>query len=138
MKKTIKILAVAIVTVLLCLTFVSCGAPNADPDKALEALKENGINWATKDDVATPLVLRGLGVDDVDCVVSGTGKIDGEYAHITIIYFEEAEDAKEEWEDVLKYADDEKDDEAKDSEWVCKKSGKMIYFGTKNAVAAAK
>ena len=137
MKKTIKIL-LSVVTVIFCFSFVSCGGPNTDPDKAMEALKENGVNWVTKDDVAMPLVLRGLGIEDVDCVVSGTGKIDGEYAHITIIYFEEAEDAKKEWEDVQKYAKDDKDDEAKDSEWVCKKSDKMIYYGTKNAVAAAK
>lgn len=138
MKKTIKILAVAMVAIMLCLTLASCGAPNADPDKALESLKENGVNWAGKDDKIAPGLMKMAGIDGVDCVVSGTGKIEDEYAHITIIYFEEAEDANEEWEDVQKYADDEKDDEAKDSEWVFKKSGKMIYYGTKNAVAAAK
>ena len=85
-----------------------------------------------------PLALGALGVKDIDCVVSGTGKIDDEYAHITIIYFEENADANDSWEKVQEYADKNKDDDAKDSEWVCKKSGKMIYFGTKNAVAAAK
>ena len=138
MKMTIKILAVAMVAIMLCLTLASCGAPNSDPDKALEALKENGVTWAGKDDKVAPGLMKIAGIDGVDCVVSGTGKIDDEYAHITIIYFEEAEDAKEEWEDVQKYADDEKDEDAKDSKWVCKKSGKMIYYGTKNAVAAAK
>ena len=138
MKKTIKILAATMIIVVFSMTLVSCGGPNTDPDKALEALKENGINLATKDDKAMPLVLKGLGIDDVECVVSGTGKIDDEYAHITIIYFEEAEDAKDEWEAVKKYAVEDKEEEVKDSEWVCKKSGNMIYFGTKNAIAAAK
>ena len=138
MKKAIKILVATMIIVVFSMTLVSCGGPNTDPDKALEALKENGINLATKDDKAMPLVLKGLGIDDVECVVSGTGKIDDEYAHITIIYFEEAEDAKDEWEAVKKYAVEDKEEEVKDSEWVCKKSGNMIYFGTKNAIAAAK
>ena len=54
------------------------------------------------------------------------------------MYFEEAADANDSWDKIQEYADKNKDDDAKDSEWVCKKSGKMIYFGTKNAVAAAK
>jgi len=138
MKKTLRIVAIAMVAVMLCLSLASCGGPNADPDKALEALEDNGVKWAAKDDTILPGILALGGIEGVDCVVSGTGKIDDEYAHITIIYFEEAEDAKNEWEDVQEYAEEEKDDDAKDSEWVCKKSGKMIYFGTKNAVAAAK
>jgi len=138
MKKTLRIVAIAMVAVMLCLSLASCGGPNADPDKALDALKDNGVDWAIKDDTLTPGLLALAGIEGVDCVVSGTGEIDDEYAHITIIYFEEAEDAKNEWEDVQEYAEEEKDDDAKDSEWVCKKSGKMIYFGTKNAVAAAK
>ena len=138
MKKTLRIVAIAMVAVMLCLSLASCGGPNADPDKALEALEDNGVKWAVKDDTIIPAGLAVLGIEGVDCVVTGTGKIDDEYAYITIIYFEEAEDAKNEWEDVQEYAEEEKDDDAKDSEWVCKKSGKMIYFGTKNAVAAAK
>ena len=138
MKKTVRFVALAMVALMLCLALASCGGPNADPDKALASLKENGVNWAAKDDTILPITLKAIGIDGVDCVVSGTGKIEDEYAHITIIYFDETEDANEEWEDVQKYADKEKDDEAEDSNWVCKKSGKMIYFGTKNAVAAAK
>ncbi len=138
MKKSVRILALALVAVMLCLTLTSCGGPNADPDKALEGLKEGGIKIAAKDTTIIPAALKLAGIDGVDCVVSGTGKIDDEYAHLTIIYFEEAKDAKESWEKAQEYADKEKDDEAKDSEWVVKKSGKMIYYGTKNAVSAAK
>ena len=132
MKKSIRLLALAMLTVMLCLTLASCGGPNADPDKALENLKENGLPLSVK----VPNIVSGLGVDGVDCVVTGTGKIDDEYAHITIIYFEDSASAKDAWEDVQKFADDEKGNDAKD--WVCKKSGKMIYFGTKAAVKAAK
>ena len=138
MKKIISIVCLIALTVSCLLAFTSCGAPNSDPAKALETLKENGITWAAKDDVVIPGLLKIAGVDNIDCVVSGTGKIDDEYAHITIIYFDSAEDAKAEWEDVQDYAENKKDDDAKDSEWVCKRSGKMIYYGTKNAIAAAK
>ena len=137
MKKTIRLIAVAMVAVMLCLSLASCGAPNADPDDALAALKDNGISWAGKDTLLIPLALKALGVDGIDCVVSGTGKIDEEYAHVTIIYFDEKDDANDAWEKVQEYADKQKDDEAGDN-WVCKKSGKMIYYGTKNAVKAAK
>ena len=136
MKKSIRLLALAMVTVMLCLTLASCGGPNADPDKAVDALKENGVTWAGKDAVIIPGALKIMGVEGVDTVVSGTGKIEDEYAHITIIYFEDSASAKDAWEDVQEFADGKKNKDAKD--WVCKKSGKMIYFGTKAAIAAAK
>ena len=41
MKNILKVAAIAMVTVMLCLTLASCGGPNADPDDALAALKEN-------------------------------------------------------------------------------------------------
>lgn len=137
MKKTLRILALTLVTVMLCLTLASCGGPNADPDKAVAALKENGVTWAVKDEYGVPAALKLAGVDGVDCVVTGTGKIDDKYAHVTVIYFDEAEDAKEAYEKVEKYAETYKKD-AEDSDWVFKKSGKTIYFGTKDAIKAAK
>lgn len=137
MKKSIRLIALALVSVMMCLALVSCGGPNADPDKALEALKDNGVTWAVKDATVTPGLLKLAGVDNVDCVVSGTGKIDDKYAHITIIYFDEAADANDAWEKVQEMSEDDKKD-AEDSDWVVKKSGKMIYYGTKDAVKAAK
>ena len=138
MKNILKVAAIAMVTVMLCLTLASCGGPNADPDDALAALKENGVTWAAKDNTVLPGVYKLLGVDDVECVVSGTGKIDGEYAHVTIIYFEEKDDANDAWEKIQKESEDDKKDADEDAEWVCKKSGKMIYYGTKEAINAAK
>ena len=135
-KNIIRIIAVCLVCVTSCVMLASCGAPNQDPDKALESLKNNGVVWAGKDDTYLPGVLTIAGVKGVDCVVSGTGKIDDDYAHITIIYFDTAKDANEAWDDIQDRAEDEKKD-AEDSQWVCKKSGKMIYYGTKNAIKAA-
>ena len=138
MKNVLRFAAVAMVAIMLCLTLASCGGPNADPDDALAALKENGVTWAAKDNTVLPGVYKLLGVDNVECVVSGTGKIDGEYAHVTIIYFEEKDDANDAWEKIQKESEDDKKDADEDAEWVCKKSGKMIYYGTKEAINAAK
>ncbi|MBO5313437.1 MAG: hypothetical protein J6B29_05665 [Clostridia bacterium] len=137
MKKVLSIVCLLALTVCCLFTLVSCGGPNSDPDKALEALKENGVTWAGKDETIIPGALRFLGVKNINCVVTGTGEIEEEYAHITIIYFDSADDADEYWDEVEDYAEEKKDDKAEDSEWVCEKSGKMIYYGTKNAVKAA-
>ena len=56
MKKTIKLIALAMAAVILCLALASCGGPNADPDKALAALKDNGVTWAAKDKVVSRLL----------------------------------------------------------------------------------
>ena len=138
MKRVLSLICVLALAISCLFIFASCGAPNSDPEKAVAALKENGIEKAGKDTTVIPGLLKIAGVDDVDCVVSGTGEIDDEFAHVTIIYFEDAEAASDEWEDVQKYAEDHKDEKAEDSKWVCEKSGKMIYFGTKNAIKAAK
>lgn len=138
MKKTLRLLAIGMAVVMICLTLASCGGPNSDPDKALSALKENGVTWAVKDSSIVPAALRLRGVKGVSDVVSGTGKIDDKVAHITIVYFDDAKAAKEAWEAVEKYADEKKDEEKAESTWVCKRSGKMIYFGTEDAVKAAK
>ncbi|MBQ8408037.1 MAG: hypothetical protein IJY39_04160 [Clostridia bacterium] len=138
MKKSIvKVLALTLVAVMMCLALVSCGGPAKDPADAKAALDENGYT-ATKidNDGLGALALAALsvaGIKDVECVVSGTNS-DGE--HVTIIYFEDKDAANAEWEDVQAYAEDEKDDE--ETDWVVKKSGNMIYFGTKAGVKAAK
>lgn len=134
MKKTIRIIAVAMVALMLMLTLTSCGKPNSDPDKALDALKENGIALAAKDTTITPAALMLLGVKDIDCVVSGTGKTnDGENATITVIYFEDSSAAKDAFDKVKEWAEEDNDD----SDFVFKRSGAMIYFGNKAGVKAA-
>ena len=82
----------------------------------------------------SPCAARDCALYRLAC--TGTGKIDDKFAHITIIYFDSAENATASFEAVEKYSADDKDD-AKDN-WVFKKSGKMIYYGTTEAVKAAK
>ena len=131
MKKTIRLLAIAMVAVMLCLSLASCGGPNANPDKAIEGLKDEDV-------LARKLSSSEFGIDvpGVDCVVTGVGVIDGEGAFISIIYFEKSSDANDAWDEVKEMFENDKKDE--DAKVVIKKSGKMIYCGTKNAIKAAK
>ncbi|MBQ7828909.1 MAG: hypothetical protein IJ345_01390 [Clostridia bacterium] len=132
MKKSIvRILALSLVAVMMCVVLVSCGGPNADPDKALASLKDNEYS-AAEDKLLIPTALRLLGVDDIDTVITGTNK-DGE--HVTVIYFEDKAAANDAWEDVQEYFEETSDE---DSNWTIKKSGAMIYWGTSAGIKAAK
>lgn len=134
MKKAFRILALSLVLVTLVAALASCGGPAKDPDDALAALKDNDY-VAAEDKLIIPGALKLLGVDGIDSVVSGTATIDDKVEHVTIIYFEDKEAANEAWEDVEKYAEDNKKD---DSDWIVKKSGAMIYYGTSAGIKAAK
>ena len=134
MKKALRILALSIVLVTLVAAFASCGAPAKDPDDALAALKENEYT-AAKDEVFVPLALKAQNVDGVKTVISGTKITEEKTEHVTVIYFDDKDAANEAWEAVEKYAENSKKDE---SDWVVKKSGAMIYFGTSAGIKAAK
>ncbi len=135
MKHTLRMIALSLVLVMSVLVLASCGGPNSDPDKALAALKENGYTAAESDTIAVA-ALTLAGIKNVQSVVSGSAKIDDKFETITILYFADSDAADAVWEKAQEYAEDEKDD-AEDSDWVCEKSGAMIYFGTKAAVKAA-
>ena len=134
MKKTLQFIALALVLVLSLVTLASCLPPNMDPEKAIDSLKENNFK-AAEDDTLLPLVFAGLGIKDVDVVVTGTAIIDNKLEHVTIIYFEDAEAAKEAWEDVKEY-DEKEDKEENDTDWTIAKFGKMIWYGTEAAIKA--
>ena len=134
MKKTLQFIALALVLVLSVVTLASCLPPNMDPEKAIDSLKENDFK-AAEDDTLLPFVFAGLGIKDVDVVVTGTAVIDDKLEHVTIIYFEDAEAAKEAWEDVKEYAEKE-DKEEEDTDWTIAKFGKMIWYGTEAAIKA--
>lgn len=138
MKKFAKIAALALVVVMSLAMLVAC-APNSNPDKALEALKKNGYT-AAKDANVVPAALTLAGVKGVDTVISGTKSSgegdDAKVDHVTVIYFASADQAKAAWDKVKSYA--EKDEDSKDSDWTITQSGKMIYYGTKAGIAAAR
>lgn len=134
MKTTIKLIALALVLTLSVLTLASCVAPNPNPEKAIAALKEADYK-AAEDDTVLPLIFAGLGVKDVDTVVTGSAIIEEKLEHVTVIYFEDADAAKAAWEKVKEYAEKEDKDE-KDTDWTINKAGKMIWYGTKEAIKA--
>ena len=134
MKKTMKLIALALVLTLSVVMLASCFGPNADPDKALEALEDNGYK-AAEDKYILPAIFAGLGIKDVDVVISGTDVIDDKTEHVTIVYFEDADAAEAAWNDLKEYAEKEDKDE-KDTDWTINKFGKMIYWGTKAAIKA--
>jgi len=134
MKKTLRLLALSIVLVTLVAAFASCGGPAKDPADALAALKENEYA-AAEDKYIVPLALKAANVQKVKTVVSGTKITEDGTEHITIVYFEDKDAANDAWENVEKYANNNAKNE---SDWVVKKSGAMIYFGTSAGVKAAK
>ena len=140
MKKFVKILSLSLVAVMLLATLASC-APASDPDKAVEALKAEGYT-ALRDTDGIPTIFKLAGYS-LDVVVTGTKTTkdkDGKKTveSVTIFYFANKEDAEKAYEKVK----DEEKDSKKDSEesnWVsATKSGKMVYFGTKQAIKDAR
>ena len=129
-------IALFLVLVLCCGLLAACGGPNADPDAAKAALEKNGytalkIEYGFNLESTLLIGLKAAGVDDIDVVVNGTK--DSE--NITIVYFDTAEDAKREFEDVKKYSENGLYSGPKR---VCKQSGNMVYYGTEAAIKAAK
>ncbi len=145
MKKFTKVLALVLVTVFAAVLMVAC-APSTNPEKAEKALKDEGYTVVRVSDGSASIAgvkidasnyLNALGAEDSDltAVVYGVkGLIGGE--SITILYFKDSATAKEYWDKAQEQYG--KDDSDKDSDYVIKRSGKMIYFGTKAAVKAAR
>ena len=139
MKKTVRILAVALSVVLLALALVAC-APKSDPDKAKAALEKNGYTAVkTNGNISNAVSALLGGESTIEATVTGTKTVEdkdgnSKTEYITIIYYKTAAYAKEAWGDAQKDAEKEKKD---DSDWVVSRSGKMIYWGTKAAVKAA-
>ena len=134
MKKMVKIIALAMVAVMLMLTLASCGAkPNSDPAKAKEKLEKEGYEVMLIED-ETALKMSGLdGLVASLTAMKGDSEEDAQL--VTIYYFKDADSAKKaEEKDVVKKAMEE----AKEEDDVSTgRSGKMIWFGTKEAVKAA-
>lgn len=133
MKNVLKLLAISLVLVVMLGALASCGGPNADPEKAEDALKDNDYEVIVADDKVS---LAFYGLDNLECVITAYSEEDEDDA-IMIFYFEEKEDADEAFdseifEELIEEAEEE------DEDIVVKKSGKMIYIGTKNAIKAAK
>ena len=139
MKKflTYSLAMLLIFSMLFALT--SCGAkPNSDPDKAVEALKAANYEDVAKKDSRGYSYLK---IDDLEWHVGGIRTVDGKCDWVEIYYFKDAAAADAAWDTLQEEANSwfEGANEADyGSAFVCKKSGNMVYYGTKNGVADAK
>ena len=135
MKKTfVKLIALMIVVVFAAMTLASCGAaPNANPEKAEKALEKKGYKVEVFDDAITLGVYAAmLGADDIECVVMGNDKDDKD-ENVIIFYFGDKDDVEEAWDAVEELAEENDNEDI-----IIKKSGKMIWMGTKKAIKAAR
>ena len=135
MKKNIlKITALALLTVMICAMLVACGGPNANPDKAEKSLEKAGYEVAHADDKVEAALMGGW-YDGCTDVILASKDDDGIY----IWYFEDKDSANDAWEKIEKFAEEMNEEaEEDDLDIVCKKSGKVIYLGTKQAIKDAK
>ncbi len=134
MKKKLVLSIVLAMVMVLGIVLCACG-PNSDPAAAKITLQDNGYK-AIEDKLITPNALKVLGVEGISTVISGTKTVDKKTEHVTIIYFETTDAANAGWDKVQEYASDDKEEE--DTDWTIVKSGKMIYYGTKQAIKAAR
>ena len=147
MKKRIMIITSVVALALVCaLLFAAC-APAADPDTAKKNLKDDGYSATVYD--GDSLIVGGalslFGLNNVNKVLIGSKYADDSFEFLTVLYFDSSKDANEAVDKVKEYAKDKEKQEEKGQkkdegsvEWVFGKSGKMIWFGTKAAVKAAR
>ena len=137
MKRSVRILCMLLVAITLVATLASCGAPSEDPDAVDAALEEKGYVVSKLKNKMAMVSLAAVGINTAECLLSAI-RIDGSNVdQVTVVYFKTADDAKEAMEKIGEYAEPPAD--TKDSNWVAPtRSGKLIYFGTKQGVKDAK
>ena len=140
MKKRIALISSVLVIVLACAVLFAACAPASDPQKARDNLEDKGYS-VILDSSIQPAALTLIGVKGVDTVLEASYSKDDQSEYLCVLYFDSSKKMKEAWEKAKEYAEDEgKDNKEKDddSDWVVGKSGKMIWYGTKNAVKASR
>ena len=147
MKKKISLLCTIIIFALVCAMLLTACGPASDPDKAKENLKDEGYSAAVYDgdNLVVRVALAAAGVENVDKVLVASKYTDDSFEFLSVLYFDSAKDANEAVEKAKEYAKDQEKDQEKEQkkkdgevEWTFGKSGKMIWFGTKAAVKAAR
>lgn len=131
MRKTLKIVSLIALFAILATVLVAC-IPN-DPAKAEDNLKnaEYTVLSYKEGDVGFSVAtgfLEIIGVKNVTAFVSATKGEDG----IALIYFADSETAKENYTAIEEYYKEE------DKDAVIKRSGKVIYAGTEQAIKDVK
>lgn len=140
MKKITKILAVTLIAVFCTMALVAC-SPNSNPDSAKSSLEKAGYSTIKLSDAISLTVTEtalGCSRGDITAIVSGSKTNDDRSVDsVMIIYFKDARAAKNCWDKAQSYLEKEEKEDT-DSDIIVKRSGKMIYGGTKAAIDAAK
>ena len=139
MKKTVRILALSLVFVMLALVLVAC-KPNSSYSTAKEKLekKDYSVSLLT-DSISTTAAEVLYGVENIEAILTASKKVDKKYDGLTVYYFKDSASAKNAFEKIkAKSNEDDIDKDDLNSGYVkVTRSGKMVYFGTKNGVKAA-
>ena len=131
MKRLIKIFSLTLVLVMFIVTLASCAAPNQDPQKAQRALEKKGYEATLIDGAIAANQYKG-------CESYIVAKDESKDTVLLVYYFRDKSYAKEAWESLNEETAKEALDVSEDTKIVMKNSGKIIYFGIKDAVKAAK
>ena len=114
---------------ILCLfSFSSCAVPNADPDRAISSLEEAGYTVTEKR--VSALIHFGEGL-------SRAFEASRDWEVIHVLYYESDSAADTAFETVRTLGDSYRPSDIGEDEWIVKRSGKCIYFGTKQAARDA-
>ena len=125
MKKTVKIIALAMVALMLMLALVSCGAtPKADPAEAEKALKDNGYKTE---------MLPGGDATDITATVVGVSEDRKQQVRIT--YYKDATSAEGAYNELKKNLDGLEEKSEYDLEVGI--SDTVVWYGTSDAIKAA-
>ncbi len=123
--KKIRIIAFILVVAMACMALAACMPSN--PDKAYKKLKDDGYDFSSVAANTLSIALKVL-VDGVDSVIIANDGDD----HITMIYFYDADQAKNAYAKVEEYVKDE------EGEAVVHQDGNVIYYGTEDAIKDVK
>ena len=118
MKKFAKITAVALVAVLALMALVACGY-NSDPKKAKANLEKQGYE--------VTLLENPTSIGDVTATINATKKDDGKLYNVFIVYYKDADAAKEAFNG-MKDTNEKAKEEAKKNgnKYSCNRYGNQI------------
>ena len=128
MKRILSAVLACVLLVGCVFALASCGGPNSDPAKAEAALKEEGYTVAA---------IPTFGLAGVKKAISAY-KVDGENNEgVQIFYLTEDADADKAYEEIEKLYNEAKEED-EDIDLKIGKADGMIWFGTADAIKAAK
>ena len=151
MKKWLKIIALSLALIMSVMAFAACdngkddddekketAVPNSDPDKAEEALEDADYEVYTMDSADELAFLEETFGEGIEAYISATKVGEDEELEdaIVIIYYEDEDAAADAYDTVEEFMEMEL--EEVDLTVTMDTDGNMIWYGTKDAIKAAK